>query len=181
MPARPPLLHCLVQVFIETVDSFQGKQLDVVILSCVRASTGGGLGEGAWAACHLPVPLRRDGRWRWALNHLLCSQARGCPCASLWRLMRHVCHLLPAGFVNDIRRMNVAITRAKRSLWVLGSRATLRSNPEWAALIRWAGIGGLPAGVAVACCACTPCAMLADAPNCACCPLSAVMLRSAAW
>ena len=32
------------QVFIETVDSFQGKQLDVVILSCVRAGTGGGLG-----------------------------------------------------------------------------------------------------------------------------------------
>lgn len=31
------------QVMIETVDSFQGKQLDVVILSCVRASadTGG--------------------------------------------------------------------------------------------------------------------------------------------
>ena len=25
---------------IETVDSFQGKQLDVVILSCVRASEG---------------------------------------------------------------------------------------------------------------------------------------------
>ncbi|KAL4419979.1 hypothetical protein ABPG75_007077 [Micractinium tetrahymenae] len=70
------------EVFIETVDSFQGKQLDVVILSCVRASTSGGL-----------------------------------------------------GFVNDIRRLNVAITRAKRALWVLGSRATLRANPEWAALI----------------------------------------------
>jgi len=49
----------LSQVFIETVDSFQGKQLDVVILSCVRASTGGGLGEarelqvqaGPWSAC----------------------------------------------------------------------------------------------------------------------------------
>ena len=26
------------QVMIETVDSFQGKQLDVIILSCVRAS-----------------------------------------------------------------------------------------------------------------------------------------------
>ncbi|EFN53619.1 expressed protein [Chlorella variabilis] len=70
------------EVFIETVDSFQGKQLDVVILSCVRASVGGGL-----------------------------------------------------GFVNDIRRMNVAITRAKRSLWVLGASATLRANREWAALI----------------------------------------------
>jgi superfamily I DNA and/or RNA helicase len=33
-----------VQVFIETVDSFQGKQLDVVILSCVRAGNSGGLG-----------------------------------------------------------------------------------------------------------------------------------------
>ncbi|PSC75196.1 Helicase sen1 [Micractinium conductrix] len=71
------------EVFIETVDSFQGKQLDVVILSCVRASSSGGI-----------------------------------------------------GFVNDVRRLNVAITRAKRALWVLGSRATLRAgNAEWAALI----------------------------------------------
>jgi superfamily I DNA and/or RNA helicase len=31
--------------------------------------------------------------------------------------------------------MNVAITRAKRALWVLGSRATLRANREWDALI----------------------------------------------
>ena len=30
-------LACGEQVQIETVDSFQGKQLDVVILSCVRA------------------------------------------------------------------------------------------------------------------------------------------------
>ena len=47
---------------IETVDSFQGKQLDVIILSCVRASEG------------------KTG----------------------------------VGFLADVRRMNVAITRAKR-------------------------------------------------------------------
>ena len=52
----------LLQVMIETVDSFQGKQLDVIILSCVRASEG------------------RTG----------------------------------VGFLADVRRMNVAITRAKR-------------------------------------------------------------------
>ena len=51
-----------VQVMIETVDSFQGKQLDVIILSCVRASEG------------------KSG----------------------------------VGFLADVRRMNVAITRAKR-------------------------------------------------------------------
>lgn len=50
------------QVMIETVDSFQGKQLDVIILSCVRASD------------------RKSG----------------------------------VGFLADVRRMNVAITRAKQ-------------------------------------------------------------------
>ena len=70
------------KVAIETVDSYQGRQVDIVILSCVRAGSSGGL-----------------------------------------------------GFVNDIRRMNVAITRARRSLWILGSLATLRTNKEWEALI----------------------------------------------
>ncbi len=68
---------------IETVDSFQGKQLDVVILSCVRASEG------------------RTG----------------------------------VGFLADVRRMNVAITRAKAALWVLGSAQTLKQSPVWAALL----------------------------------------------
>ena len=44
-----------------------------------------------------------------------------------------------AGFVRDIRRLNVAITRAKRALWVLGSLTTLRPDPEWGALIGCAG------------------------------------------
>lgn len=57
-----PICACVRQVMIETVDSFQGKQLDVIILSCVRASD------------------RRSG----------------------------------VGFLADVRRMNVAITRAKQ-------------------------------------------------------------------
>ena len=39
------------------------------------------------------------------------------------------------GFLSDVRRLNVAITRAKRALWILGSAATLRADPVWAALI----------------------------------------------
>ncbi len=72
----------LSSVAIETIDSYQGRQVDVVILSCVRAGTGGGL-----------------------------------------------------GFVNDVRRMNVAITRARRSLWILGALGTLKRNKEWEALV----------------------------------------------
>jgi senataxin len=73
----------LEKVAIETIDSYQGRQVDVVILSCVRAGASGGL-----------------------------------------------------GFVNDIRRMNVAITRARRSLWILGSLDTLKKNRQWQDLIQ---------------------------------------------
>jgi senataxin len=69
---------------IETVDSFQGKQLDVIILSCVRASDGSS----------------------------------------------------GVGFLADVRRMNVAITRAKQALWILGSAGTLERSPVWAALLK---------------------------------------------
>lgn len=70
------------EVKIMTVDSFQGKQLDVVIFSCVRGS--------------------------------IKSSS--------------------VGFVADIRRMNVAITRARKALWILGNFGTLVGHPAWAAL-----------------------------------------------
>lgn len=39
------------------------------------------------------------------------------------------------GFLNDIRRMNVALTRAKFACYVIGSEPTLRSSKPWAALL----------------------------------------------
>lgn len=70
-------------IAIDTVDSFQGKQVDVVIMSCVRTDPSGRI-----------------------------------------------------GFVADVRRLNVSITRAKRALWIVGSCQALEaSNATWKALI----------------------------------------------
>ncbi|KAH9604983.1 hypothetical protein KSS87_014922 [Heliosperma pusillum] len=68
-------------LYINTVDAFQGQERDVIIMSCVRAS-----GHGV-------------------------------------------------GFVADIRRMNVALTRARRALWVMGNANALMQSDDWAALI----------------------------------------------
>ena len=65
-----------------TTDAFQGRESEIIIFSCVRASVGRGI-----------------------------------------------------GFVSDIRRMNVGITRAKSSLWVLGNSQSLMQGEFWAKLI----------------------------------------------
>ncbi|XP_042418637.1 uncharacterized protein LOC122006984 isoform X2 [Zingiber officinale] len=74
-----------------TVDGFQGREVDILVLSTVRAS-----GSSA------ETPK---------------SSSNG------------------IGFVADVRRMNVALTRAKFSLWVVGNARTLQTNVNWAAMI----------------------------------------------
>ncbi|CAN0493984.1 unnamed protein product, partial [Ectocarpus sp. 12 AP-2014] len=72
---------------VSTVDGFQGKEVDVVLFSCVRAPSSGGGGGGG------------------------------------------------IGFLADQRRMNVALTRARRSLIVLGNVGRLSSDGTWKALV----------------------------------------------
>jgi ATP-dependent RNA/DNA helicase IGHMBP2 len=69
-------------VEVDTVDAFQGREADAVLLSCVRSNPDGRL-----------------------------------------------------GFLTDLRRMTVALSRARRHLFLVGDSATLGRHPFYAALI----------------------------------------------
>ena len=77
---------------IKTVDGYQGREKDVIVLSAVRANEAGEL-----------------------------------------------------GFLTDRRRLNVAITRARRGLIVLGHPRTHRNDSSWASWCDWASERGLEA------------------------------------
>lgn len=70
------------EIDFNTVDGFQGQEKEIIIMSCVRASSGGSV-----------------------------------------------------GFLSDIRRMNVALTRARTTLWILGNKQSLKRDKIWSKLI----------------------------------------------
>jgi superfamily I DNA and/or RNA helicase len=83
---------------VNTVDGFQGKEKDIIILSCVRCSSEA-------------VSSRSSSN-----NHRTNK-------------------INVIGFVADARRLNVAITRAKRCLLIVGCADTLSCDETWAHLI----------------------------------------------
>ncbi|KAF2227186.1 SEN1 N terminal-domain-containing protein [Elsinoe ampelina] len=79
------------KVEFNTTDAFQGRESEIIIFSCVRASPAGGI-----------------------------------------------------GFLQDIRRMNVGLTRAKCSLWVLGNSQSLIRGQWWKKLVEDAQARDVP-------------------------------------
>lgn len=73
------------EVEIDTVDAFQGREKDAILVSLVRSNDAGAL-----------------------------------------------------GFLKDLRRLNVSLTRARRHVVVFGDSATLSTHPTYAALIEHA-------------------------------------------
>ena len=68
---------------VSTVDAFQGQEMEIIIMNCVRSNKYGQI-----------------------------------------------------GFLKDERRLNVAITRAKHYLFIIGSEKTLKTNRVWENLIQ---------------------------------------------
>jgi ATP-dependent RNA/DNA helicase IGHMBP2 len=85
LAAHPELIQFTDYIAVNTVDSFQGQERDVVYISMTRSNTEGEI-----------------------------------------------------GFLSDIRRMNVALTRARKKLVVIGDSSTLTRLPFYANFIDYA-------------------------------------------
>jgi AAA domain len=81
---RPSAASIADSIEVRSVDGYQGREKQVIVLSAVR------------------------------------SNARG-----------------SVGFLSDWRRLNVAITRAKRGVVIVGDPRTLRNDPHWSAYMQW--------------------------------------------
>lgn len=85
VPLMPELANVLPAITVNTIDSFQGQERDVVYISLTRSNADSTI-----------------------------------------------------GFLSDVRRMNVAMTRAKKKLVVIGDSATLSQFPFYADFITYA-------------------------------------------
>ncbi|KAH0486038.1 MAG: uncharacterized protein KVP18_004706 [Porospora cf. gigantea A] len=95
-----------------TIDAFQGREKKIIIFSCVRASAQQrDFGPNPDADFTIPEHDGKDSK----------SDSQS-----------------TLGFVADVRRLNVAITRARDALWIVGNAPTLRASPSWKAMIDYA-------------------------------------------
>ncbi|KAK6146412.1 hypothetical protein DH2020_020281 [Rehmannia glutinosa] len=97
------------EIEVASVDSFQGREKDYIILSCVRSN-----------------------------EHQVGSQsclAYSSSCSTFLILLALFVLRVGIGFLNDPRRLNVALTRARYGIVILGNPKVLSKQPLWNGLL----------------------------------------------
>ncbi|GFH20727.1 putative DNA helicase [Haematococcus lacustris] len=124
-------------VQVASVDGFQGQEKDVIVISTVRSNSGGNIGF-LKDPRRLNVAITRAKRLLVVVGNKATLTAGGCPHWEAW--MEYLEDKGGnIGFLKDPRRLNVAITRAKRLLVVVGNKATLAAGgcPHWTAWMEY--------------------------------------------
>lgn len=123
---------------ISTVDGFQGREKNIVIFSCVRAPTSRGRISAASSSEDLQlisgvkledgsepevnVPSREESEFE---DSNVSSNGTNTPSHR------------GIGFLKEWQRLNVAITRSRYALWIVGNSQVLRCDSEWRHLIEY--------------------------------------------
>jgi len=102
-------------VEVSTIDGFQGREKDVIIFSCVRAPS---------------YSISKSTVTTTVRPH----QHHSSTTSNSWTERREKGGGI--GFLKEPQRLNVAITRAKYSLWIIGHLQTLhQADHEWRQII----------------------------------------------
>jgi hypothetical protein len=96
------------QIRIGTVDTFQGQEAKVVIISLVRNSGSFEEGRGSIGFLKVGSPIT----FRYYRGNLTVTE-----------------------LVQSSNRINVALSRAKHGLYILGNASNLRQNETWSTIL----------------------------------------------
>ena len=132
---------------ISTIDGFQGREKAIVIFSCVRAPTQrtshyyksnntsendlSQLSTGGSSDDPFDVPVVVESRSESDLQSCGASSAESAHSSKTGATSRSI------GFLSEWQRLNVAITRSRYSLWIVGHSEVLRGDSEWRHLIEY--------------------------------------------
>ncbi|CRH02273.1 conserved Plasmodium protein, unknown function [Plasmodium relictum] len=120
---------------ISTVDAFQGREKNIIIFSCVRSNLQSM--EIFKNIDELKVNKKNNfDTLNYRLNNNKLSPLKNNNYTNnndfnaIQKFGNNI------GFLKDERRLNVALTRAKDALWIIGNKTNLEKNETWNSLIK---------------------------------------------
>ena len=135
-------------VEISTIDGFQGREKDVVFFSTVRAPSEGATGDSKAKTNEGTSNSKEDASA--GDKESTAADSDNISSTNINSDSRKSDRSGSAvGFLKDPCRLNVAITRAKYGLWVVGHGPTLQTDKEWSSLLRYLKVSALSLSLAL--------------------------------
>ncbi|CRG97413.1 conserved Plasmodium protein, unknown function [Plasmodium gallinaceum] len=120
---------------ISTVDAFQGREKNIIIFSCVRSNLQSmeifkNIDELNVSKKNTSDILNYELNDKKVLSLKNNNYINNNDFNTVEKFRNNI------GFLKDERRLNVALTRAKDALWIIGNKKNLEKNETWNSLIK---------------------------------------------